>query len=125
MGTTAYLAPPQDQEAQRSKYALLRPSAPLGSECLVRVFFLDTLGTTQQLVLATTVPVERVQDRSVEIRHAVEAFLCTLGLQPLSIQLEVFTTKPMAFGDPAPVARCWNFQYGAERRCIRLPSSTG
>ena len=125
MGTTAYLAPPQDQEAQHSKYALLRPSAPLGSECLVRVFFLDTLGTTQQLVLATTVPVERVQDRSVEIRHAVEAFLCTLGLQPLSIQLEVFTTKSMAFGDPHPVARCWNFQYGAERRCIRLPSSTG
>jgi hypothetical protein len=66
----------------------------------VRVFFLDTLGATQQLVLATTVPVERVQDRSVEIRHAVEAFLCTLDLQALSIQLEVFTTKSMAFGDP-------------------------
>lgn len=103
MGTTGYLAPPQDQEATRhSKYALLRPSVPLGSECLVRVFFLDTLDTPpQQLVLATTVPVERVQDRSVEIRHAVEAFLEALGLQPLSIQLEVFTTKPMAFGDPA------------------------
>lgn len=101
MGTTAYLAPPKDQEAQRSKYALLRPSAPPGSECLVRVFFLDTLGATQQLVLAATVPVERVQDRSVEIRHAVEAFLEALGLQPLSIQLEVFTTKSMAFGDPA------------------------
>lgn len=103
MGTTDYLAPPQDQEAaQHPKYALLRPSVPLGigSECLVRVFFLDTLGTAQQMVVAT-VPVERVQDRSVEIRHAVEAFLCTLGLQPLSIQLEVFTTKPMALGDPA------------------------
>lgn len=102
MGTTGYLAPPQDQEAtQHSKYALLRPSVPLGSECLVRVFFLDTLDTAQQLVLATTVPVERVQDRSVEIRHAVEAFLEALGLQSLSIQLEVFTTKPMANGDPA------------------------
>lgn len=102
MGTTGYLAPPQDQEAaQHPKYALLRPSVPLGSECLVRVFFLDTLDTPQQMVLATTVPVERVQDRSVEIRHAVEAFLEALGLQPLSIQLEVFTTKPMAFGDPA------------------------
>lgn len=101
MGTTDHSAPPQDQEAaQHPKYALLRPSVPLGSECLVRVFFLDTLGTAQQMVLATTVPVERVQDRSVEIRHAVEAFLHTLGLQPLSIQLEVFTTKPMAFGDP-------------------------
>lgn len=53
------------------------------------------------MVLATTVPVERVQDRSVEIRHAVEAFLEALDLRPLSIQLEVFTTKPMAFGDPA------------------------
>lgn len=101
MGTTGCLAPPQDQEAaQHPKYALLRPSVPLGSECLVRVFFLDTLDTPQQLVLATTVPVERVQDRSVEIRHAVEAFLEALGLQPLSIQLEVFTTKPMAFRDP-------------------------
>lgn len=79
----------------------------------------------QQMVLVTTVPVERVQDRSVEIRQAVEAFLYTLGLQPLSIQLEVFTTKSMEFGDPHPVARCWNFLYGAERRCIRLPSSTG
>ena len=68
----------------------------------MRVFFLDTLGTAQQMVLAATVPVERVQDRSVEIRHAVEAFLCTLCLQPLSIQLEVFTTKPMALGHPAP-----------------------
>lgn len=70
MDTADDLAPPQDQEARRSKYALLRPSAPLGSECLVRVFFLDTLGTTQQLVLATTVPVERIQDRKLEIRHA-------------------------------------------------------
>ena len=68
----------------------------------MRVFFLDTLGTAQQMVLAATVPVKRVQNRSVEIRHAVEAFLCTLGLQPLSIQLEVLTTKPMALGDPAP-----------------------
>ena len=102
MDTADDLALQQDQEeAQHSKYALLRPSVPLGSECLVRVFFLDTLGTARQLVLATTVPVERVQDRSVEIRHAVEAFLEALGLQPLSIQLEVFTTKPMAFGDPA------------------------
>ena len=58
MDTTAHLGPlPQDQEAQRAKYALLRPSVPLGSECLVRVFFLDTLGTAQQMVLATTVPV--------------------------------------------------------------------
>ena len=77
------------------------------------------------MVLATTVPVERVKNRSVEIRHAVEAFLYTLGLQPLSIQLEVFTTKSMDFGDPRPAARCWNFQNGAERRCIRLPTSTG
>ena len=68
----------------------------------MRVFFLDTLDQPQQLVVATTVPVERVQDRSVEIRHAVEAFLCMLRLQPLSIQLEVLTTKPMALGDPAP-----------------------
>lgn len=103
------LAPPQDQEAQHSKYALLRPSVPLGSECLVRVFFLDTLETAQQMVLATTVPVERVQDRCVEIRHAVEAFLCTLGLQPLSIQLEVFTTKSMAFGDLTPRGQVLEF----------------
>lgn len=110
MDTADDLALQQDQEeAHRSKYALLRPSVPLGSECLVRVFFLDTLGTAQQLILATTVPVERVQDRSVEIRHAVEAFLCTLGLQPLSIQLEVFTTKPMAFGDPAPSGKVMEF----------------
>ena len=54
------------------------------------------------MVLATTVPVERVQDRSVEIRHAVEAFLCTLGLQPLSIQLEVFTTEFMPFEEAQP-----------------------
>ena len=102
--------PPQDQEAaQHSKYALLRPSVPLGSECLVRVFFLDTLGTAQQLVLAATVPVERVQDRSVEIRHAVEAFLEALGLQPLSIQLEVFTTKSMEFGDPTPRGKVVEF----------------
>lgn len=109
MDTADDLAPPQDQEARRSKYALLRPSAPLGSECLVRVFFLDTLGTTQQLVLATTVPVERIQDRKLEIRHALEAFLCTLGLQPLSVQLEVFTTKPMAFGDLAPCGQVLEF----------------
>lgn len=110
MDTADDLALQQDQEeAQHSKYALLRPSVPLGSECLVRVFFLDTLGTAQQLVLATTVPVERVQDRSVEIRHAVEAFLCTLGLQPLSIQLEVFTTKSMAFSDPAPRGKVMEF----------------
>ncbi len=75
----------------------------------MRVFFLDTLGTTQQLVLATTVPVERIQDRKLEIRHALEAFLCTLGLQPLSVQLEVFTTKPMAFGDPAPRGQVLEF----------------
>ena len=110
MDTADDLALQQGQEeAQRSKCALLRPSVPLDSECLVRVFFLDTLGTAQQLVLATTVPVERVQDRSVEIRHAVEAFLCTLGLQPLSIQLEVFTTKPTAFGDPTPRGRVMEF----------------
>jgi hypothetical protein len=109
MGTTAHLAPPQDQEAQRSKYALLRPSAPLGSECLVRVFFLDTLGATQQMVLATTVPVERVQDRSVEIRHAVEAFLDVLGLQALSIQLEVFTTKSMAPDNERPRGKVLEF----------------
>lgn len=110
MDTADDLALQQDQEeAQHSKYALLRPSVPLGSECLVRVFFLDTLETAQQLVLATTVPVERVQDRSVEIRHAVEAFLCTLGLQPLSIQLEVFTTKSMEFGDPAPRGKVMEF----------------
>ena len=103
MDTADDLALQQNQEeAQRSKYALLRPSAPLGSECLVRVFFLDSLDQPQQLVVASTVPVERVQDRSVEIRHAVEAFLRTLCLQPLSLQLEVFTTKPMAFGGPAP-----------------------
>ena len=71
----------------------------------MRVFFLDSLDQPQQLVVAATVPVERIQNRKLEIRHAVEAFLCTLGLQPLSIQLEVFTTKPMAFGDPAPAAR--------------------
>lgn len=110
MDTADDLALQQDrEETQHSRYALLRPSVPVGSECLVRVFFLDTLGTTQQLVLATTVPAERVQDRSVEIRHAVEAFLCMLGLQPLSIQLEVFTTKPMAFGDPAPSGKVMEF----------------
>ena len=88
----------------------MRPSAPPGgSECLVRVFFLDTLETAQQLVLAAIVPVKRVQDRSVEIRHAVEAFLCTLGLQPLSIQLEVFTTKSMEFGDPTPRGKVLEF----------------
>lgn len=59
--------------------------------------------------MASTVPVERIRDRSVEIRHAVEAFLCTLGLQPLSIHLEVFTTKPMAFGDPAPSGKVLEF----------------
>lgn len=110
MDTAVDLALQQDQEeAQHSKYALLRPSVPLGSECLVRVFFLDTLGTAQQMVLATTVPVERVQDRSVEIRHAVEAFLCTLSLQPLSIQLEVFTTKSTEFGDPTPRGKVMEF----------------
>ena len=111
MDTADDLALQQDQEeAQHSKYAPLRPSVPLGSECLVRVFFLDTLGTPQQLVVASTVPVERIRDRSVEIRHAVEAFLCTLGLQPLSIQLKVFTTtKPMAFGDPAPRGQVLEF----------------
>ena len=97
------------EEAHRSKYALLRPSVPLGSECLVRVFFLDTLETAQQMVLAATVPVERVQDRSVEIRHAVEALLCTLGLQPPSIQLEVFTTKPMANGSAEPRGKVVEF----------------
>lgn len=110
MDTADDLALQQDQEeAQHSKYALLRPSVPLGSECLVRVFFLDTLETAQQMVLATTVPVERVQDRCVEIRHAVEAFLCTLGLQPLSIQLEVFTTKSMDFGDLTPRGQVLEF----------------
>ena len=110
MDTTGCTDLQSDQEeAQRAKYALLRPSVPLGSECLVRVFFLDTLGTAQQMVLATTVPVERVQDRCVEIRHAVEAFLCTLGLQPLSIQLEVFTTKSMDFGDPTPRGQVLEF----------------
>ena len=110
MDTTGCTDLQSDQEeAGRSKYALLRPSVPLGSECLVRVFFLDTLGTAQQMVLATTVPVEHVQDRSVEIRPAVEALLHTLGLQPLSIQLEVFTTKSMAFGDPAPSGKVMEF----------------
>lgn len=80
MDTADDLALQQGQEeAQRSKYALLRPSVPLGSECLVRVFFLDTLEATHQMALATTVPVERVQDRSVEIWHAVEAFLEALA----------------------------------------------
>ena len=105
MDTADDLALQSDQEeARRSKYALLRPSVPLGSECLVRVFFLDTLGTAQQMVLATTMPVERAQDRCVEIRHAVEAFLCTL-----SIQLEVFTTKSMDFGDPTPRGKVMEF----------------
>lgn len=72
MDTTGCTDLQSDQEeAQHSKYALLRPSVPLGSECLVRVFFLDTLGTTQQLVVASTVPVERIQDRKLEIRHAL------------------------------------------------------
>ena len=75
----------------------------------MRVFFLDSLDQPQQLVVAATVPVERIQNRKLEIRHAVEAFLCTLGLQPLSIQLEVFTTKPMAFGDPAPSGKVMEF----------------
>ena len=48
-------------------------------------------------------------NRSVEIRHAVEAFLCTLDLQALSTQLEVFTTKPMAFGDPTPRGQVLEF----------------
>ena len=48
----------------------------------MRVFFLDSLDQPQQLVVAATVPVERIQNRKLEIRHAVEAFLCTLGLQP-------------------------------------------
>ena len=70
MDTADDLALQQNQEeAQRSKYALLRPSVPLGSERLVRVFFLDTLDQPQQLVVAT-VPVERIQDRKLEIRHA-------------------------------------------------------
>ena len=75
----------------------------------MRVFFLDGLDQPQQLVVASTVPVERIQDRKLEIRHAVEAFLCTLGPQPLSIQLEVFTTKPMAFGHPAPRGKVMEF----------------
>lgn len=92
----AFPAEAQDREALRAKYARARPSVPLGGECLIRAFYLDSLDQSQQMVLATTVPVGRVQGRSVEIRHAVEAFLEALG-----IQLEVFTTKPMAFGDPA------------------------
>ena len=75
----------------------------------MRVLFLDTLGTTQQLVLAATLPVERVQDRSVEIRQAVEAFLCTLSLQPLSIQPEVFTTKSMASDNERPRGKVLEF----------------
>ena len=68
MDTADDLALQQNQEeAQRSKYALLRPSVPLGSECLVRVFFLNTLDQPQQLVVASTVPVERIQDRKLEI----------------------------------------------------------
>ena len=59
--------------------------------------------------MASAVPVERIQDRKLEIRHAVEAFLEALGLQPLSIQLEVFTTKPMEFGDPAPRGQVLEF----------------
>lgn len=75
----------------------------------MRVFFLDTLGATQQLILAATVPVERVQDRSAEIRHAVEAFLGVLDLQALSIQLEVFTTKPMASDNERPRGKVVEF----------------
>ena len=75
----------------------------------MRVFFLDTLETTQQLVFATTVPVERIRDRSVEIRHAVEAFLEAPGLQPLSIQLEVFTTKSMPNGSAEPRGQVLEF----------------
>ena len=69
MDTADDLALQQDQEeAQHPKYALPRPSVPLGSECLVRVFFLDSLDQPQQL--ASTVPVKRIQDRKLEIRHA-------------------------------------------------------
>ena len=99
----------QDRETLRAKYAHTRPSVPLGSECLIRAFCLDSLYQAQQLVLASAVPVERIQDRKLEIRHALEAFLCTLGFQPLSIQLEVFTTKSMAFGDPAPRGQVMEF----------------
>ena len=110
MGTTGCTDLQSDQEeAQRSKYALLRPSVPLGSECLVRVFFLDSLDQSQQLVVASTVPVERIQDRKLEIRHALEAFLCALGLQPLSIQLEVFTTEFMPFEATQPRGQVLEF----------------
>lgn len=82
----------------------LAPSVPLGSECLIRAFYLDSLNQSQQLVVASTVPVERIQDRKLEIRHALEALLCTL-----SIQLEVFTAKSMAFGDTAPRGKVLEF----------------
>ncbi len=87
----------QDRETLRAKYAHTRPSVPLGSECLIRAFYLDSLDQPQQLVLASTVPVERIQDRKLEIRHALEAFLCTLGFQ-----LEVFTTEFMPFEEAQP-----------------------
>ncbi len=98
----AFPAEAQDREALRAKYAHTRPSVPLGGECLVRAFYLDSLDQPQQLVVASTVPVERIQDRKLEIRHALEAFLCTLGCQPLSIQLEVFTTEFMPFEEAQP-----------------------
>ena len=61
------------------------------------------------MALATTVPVERIQDRKLEIRHALEAFLCALGLQPLSIQLEVFTTEFMPFEEAQPRGKVLEF----------------
>lgn len=77
-----------------------RASVPLGSECLIRVHFLDSAEEHQQLVLASTIPIERIQSRQVEIRNAVEALLCSLGLQPLSIQLETINARPLPFTPP-------------------------
>lgn len=105
----AFPAEAQDREALRAKYAHTRPSVPLGGECLVRAFYLDSLDQPQQLVVASTVPVERIQDRKLEIRHALEAFLCTLGCQPLSIQLEVFTTEFMPFEEAQPRGQVLEF----------------
>ena len=99
----------QDRETLRAKYAHTRPSVPLGSECLIRAFYLDSLDQPQQLVLASTVLVERIKDRKLEIRHALEAFLCTLGFQPLSIQLEVFTTEFMPFEEAQPRGQVLEF----------------
>jgi hypothetical protein len=43
----AFPAEAQDREALRAKYARTRPSVPLGGECLVRAFYLDSLDQPQ------------------------------------------------------------------------------